>query len=38
LSLPGPLFSDLVEFTHTRVIEGGRKPAGDDARVSGTLH
>ena len=34
----GPAFNGLVEFTHTRVIKGRRKPAGDDARVSGTLH
>ena len=37
LSLLGPFFSDL-EFTHTRVIQGRRKPAAGYARVSGTLH
>jgi hypothetical protein len=34
LSLSDSSFSDL-EFTHTRVIKGWRKPAGENARVSG---
>src|SRR5271166_2010940 len=38
LVTPGSVGSGLVEFTHTRVITGRRKPAGDRARVSGTLH
>ena len=33
-----PFIHDRMEFTHTRVIERRRKPAGSYARVSGTLH